>query len=86
MARFVAHTQPDFTLVKGNGAIRDAFGGIDRIPNVLVFSRTSSQVLHFIHHRGAKKTHATEEELDAAVRTALSQASAILDRRIPGQE
>ncbi|MEM7254359.1 MAG: TlpA disulfide reductase family protein [Pseudomonadota bacterium] len=70
MTKFLRHTQPRFWVVKGNEAIRDRFGGIDRIPNVFVFTPTGESVMHFIHHQGAKKTHAALDELEAAVRRA----------------
>ncbi len=72
MARFLETTKPSFKVLKGGPEIRAAFGGIDRIPTVFVFAPSGASAMHFIHHTGAKKTHATLEELSEAVEGALA--------------
>ena len=72
MARFLETAKPSFKVLKGGPEIRAAFGGIDRIPTVFVFAPSGASAMHFIHHTGAKKTHATLEELSEAVEGALA--------------
>lgn len=73
MSRFLDDTGPLFTVVKGDQAIKRAFGDVQRIPTVLVFDRAGRPVMHFIHARGAKKMSATEDELRMAVSRALTR-------------
>ena len=60
LAVFLDLTQPPFTVVKGNDAISQQFGTIQRIPSLFVFDRQGRRVLTFAHERGAQAT------LDAA--------------------
>ncbi len=70
MTRFVERTAPRFNLIEGSEAIRMAFGDIDRIPTVVVYGRSGREVWRFVHERGAEKTHATLEDLAAALELA----------------
>ena len=74
MQKFINATRPQFPAVKGSEAIRDLFGGIDRIPTVLGFDSTGNQTYQFIHKRGAKKTNATFNELDSAAAALLARS------------
>ena len=67
MARFLHRTRPRFPLLDGSGDIRRAFGDIDRIPTVIVYGMSGREVWRFVHERGAEKTHATYEDLTAAL-------------------
>ena len=67
MARFLDRTKPQFPLVVGTGRIGKAFGDVDRIPTVVVYGKSGREVWRFIHKRGAKKTHATLEDLTRAM-------------------
>ena len=71
LARFLAAFAGGLPVVGGGEAVAPRFGSVDRIPTVFVFDRTGRSVMHFIHQQGAAKTHATYEELAAAVQAAL---------------
>ncbi|MCY6379475.1 TlpA family protein disulfide reductase [Hoeflea prorocentri] len=73
MERFIERTEPDFALVKGSKAIRAAFGGIDRIPTVIVYGHAGEEVWRFVHERNAEKTHATEADLRQALKRLQNQ-------------
>ena len=66
MRKFIDAAQPQFPAIKGSEPIRALFGGIDRIPTVLGYDAYGKHVYKFVHKRGARKTNATFEELDAA--------------------
>jgi len=70
MKRFLERTRPRFPLVIGGKELADAFGGVDRIPTVVVFSPSGEEVWRFIHIRDADKTHTTRDEIAAALRKA----------------
>ena len=70
MQRFLARTKPEFALVRGSTGIRAAFGGVERIPTVVVYDRAGREVWRFVHARGATKTHASLDEMRAALRQA----------------
>lgn len=58
--------------VLGDGEqVAHVFGRVERIPTLFVFGLDGRPVLHFVHARGATKTHATFEEIETAVRSAL---------------
>lgn len=58
--------------VLGDGErVAEVFGRVERIPTLFVFGRDGLPVLHFVHARGATKTHATYAEIEAAVKSAL---------------
>ena len=71
LAGFLADKSADFTVLGEGEAVASLFGEVDRIPTVFVFGRDGKPRLHFVHARGASKTHASLEELEAAVRSAL---------------
>jgi thiol-disulfide isomerase/thioredoxin len=71
LAGFLAGKAADFTVLGEGEAIAPLFGEVDRIPTVFVFGRDGQAFLHFVHARGASRTHASLEELEAAVRAAL---------------
>ncbi len=72
MAKFLARTAPAFPVVTGSKAIREQFGGVKRIPTVYGFNAGGDLAYHFIHKRGATKTNASFEELDAAAQALLA--------------
>ncbi len=72
MAAFLDRTRPVFPLIEGSNEISAAFGGIERIPTVVVYGASGREVWRFIHERGATKTNATEEELAHALELARS--------------
>ena len=63
MARFLSDTKPEFALIEGSEAMRQAFGNIERIPSVIVFGRNGNELWRFVHERGSNKTHAELDEL-----------------------
>lgn len=70
MTRFIKNTAPKFPLLEGSEDIRVAFGNIDRIPTVVVYSPAGDEVWRFVHERNAEKTHATEADLIEALKQA----------------
>jgi thiol-disulfide isomerase/thioredoxin len=71
LGRFLAAFAGGLHVVGGGEAVAPRFGAVDRIPTVFVFDRAGQSVMRFIHQQGATKTHATYEELAAAVEAAL---------------
>ena len=65
--RFLEQMQPAFPILRGDNAIAEAFDGVDRIPTLFVFEGSGRMTRHFVHRRGAAKTHLDFEELRAAV-------------------
>jgi thiol-disulfide isomerase/thioredoxin len=71
LMRYLAGVAGELQVVGGGEAVAPRFGSVDRIPTVFVFDRDGQSVMGFIHQQGATKTHATYEELAAAVEAAL---------------
>ncbi len=71
LRKFLQQTAPNFFVLADGEAVAPQFGGVERIPTVFVFDRQGRQRLEFIHAQGASKTHATFEELAAAIRPLL---------------
>ena len=71
LAGFLAGKAADFTVLGEGEAVGPLFGDVARIPTVFVFGRDGRPVMRFIHAEGASKTHASLEELEAAVQAAL---------------
>jgi len=61
--RFLKDTKPRFTVIRGNDDISQRFGGITRIPTLLVFDRRGRMAYRFIHKTGATKQQVEEAEL-----------------------
>ena len=70
--RFLDQVQPTFPIVRGDDAVAAAFDGVDRIPTLFVFDQSGAMSTHFVHERGAAKTHLDLDELRAAVTPLLS--------------
>ena len=68
---FLAKKAPLFSVVGQGEDIAAAFGDVDRIPTLFVFGADGAPLLHFVHARGAKKTHADLAEITAAVEAGL---------------
>ena len=69
---FLARKAPGFRVLAEGERLAHLFGPVTRIPTVFVFGRGGRGRLHFVHRKGASKTHASLDELRAAVRTALT--------------
>ncbi len=86
---FLAKKAPAFTILGGGEAVAGPFGEVERIPTLFVFGPDGAPLLHFVHARGATKTHASLEEITAAVEAGLSvqlgRARAFSDRTAPGR-
>lgn len=67
LSRFLDQTRPTFPILRGDETVADAFGGVDRIPTVMVFDRSGMMATRFVHQRGAAKTHLELDELRAVV-------------------
>lgn len=61
--RFLKDTNPRFTVIRGTDDISKRFGGITRIPTLLVFDRKGRMAYRFIHKTGATKQQVEEAEL-----------------------
>lgn len=70
LRRFLLRADPSISIVRGTQEIRQAFGGIDRIPTLYVFDRTGKPVFRFVHERGAQVMSVDEKTLKAAIRRA----------------
>lgn len=71
LAGFLAKKAPNFRILGEGERVGPLFNEVSRIPTLYVFGRDGKAVEHFIHERGAKKTHASFEDIDVAVRAAL---------------
>ena len=71
--RFLEAKDPDFPVLAEGERVAARFGPVERIPTLFVFAPDGAPTLHFIHERGATKTHAGYEEIAAAVEAALAQ-------------
>ena len=74
MEKFINLTKPQFPAVVGSPSIRALFGGISRIPTVYGFNGQGELKYQFKHKRGAKKTNASFDELEAAALMLLKDA------------
>ena len=63
MQQFLASTKPQFPLVEGTKTLTDKFGGVDRIPTLIVFDRNGREAFSFVHLQGAEKMHVESDEL-----------------------
>jgi thiol-disulfide isomerase/thioredoxin len=71
LSSFLIETSPLFKVVGEGERVAELFGPVTRIPTTIVFGRDGRPAMHFIHRRGADKTHASLDELRAAVAAAL---------------
>jgi thiol-disulfide isomerase/thioredoxin len=71
LASFLITTSPLFKVVGEGERVAELFGPVTRIPTTIVFGRDGRPAMHFIHRQGADKTHASLDELRAAVAAAL---------------
>jgi len=71
LTSFLIKTAPLFKVVGEGERVAELFGPVTRIPTTFVFGRDGRPAMHFIHHQGADKTHASLDELRAAVSAAL---------------
>jgi len=73
LRRFLEHMKPPFTVVRAGQDTAKKFGGIDRIPTVFVYDRSSRPAYTFIHQLGAEKMHVGYDELKAVVSRLVSK-------------
>lgn len=71
MVKFLQNTQPEFRVLKGSEESRKLFGGVNRIPTLLVFDRAGNMAFNFVHKRGARKQSVDESELLGAIQPLL---------------
>ncbi len=71
LTSFLIKTSPLFKVVGEGERVAELFGPVTRIPTTIVFGRDGRPAMHFIHLQGADKTHASLDELRAAVAAAL---------------
>ena len=68
---FLAAKAAAFPVLGEGERVAQIFGRVERIPTLLVFGRDGRPLLHFVHLRGAVKTHAGYKEIESAVESAL---------------
>ena len=68
---FLEAKAPGFTVLGEGEGIAERFGDVRRIPTLFVFGTDGEPLYRFIHEEGAKKTHASLEEITAAVEAGL---------------
>lgn len=61
--RFLKQTAPSFRLIESNPDTLRAFGGISRIPTVMLFNADGDLAYQFIHEKDAVKMHVTYDDL-----------------------
>ncbi|MCI0431350.1 MAG: TlpA family protein disulfide reductase [Rhodospirillales bacterium] len=71
LKQFLDGHAPQFPVLLGAEETKALFGGVTRVPTVMIFEHSGAPVLRFVHLNGAEKTHLSEAELEAAIRTAL---------------
>ncbi len=71
LAAFLARKTPRFPVLGEGARVAGLFGPVTRIPTTFVFGRDGEPAMHFIHLKGATKTHASLDELRAAVAAAV---------------
>ena len=77
LGRFLKQKAPTFHVLGNGEAVADVFGSVDRIPTVFIFGPDGRPTLHFIHARGARKTHVSFKELAAGIRAAIGRSSSL---------
>ncbi len=68
---FLDDKAPRFFVLGGDATVAARFDDVKRIPTLFVFGRDGRPLMGFVHARGATKTHATYEEIAAAVERGL---------------
>ena len=76
LKRFLGRHEPVFSVVRGTDETANLFGGIERLPTVLVFGRDGRAQFQFVHGKGAKKTNPGMNEPRRVVRNALGRSAA----------
>lgn len=71
--RFLKQTAPTFRLVEAGPDTLSDFGGISRIPTVMLFSARGDLAYQFVHEKDATKMHVTYGDLKP-----------VLDNLLPG--
>ena len=68
---FLDRHEPKHFVITGNDEIAARFGGVTRIPTMLVFDGKGRPVYRFIHRKNSAKTNPRYDELHKAVTAAL---------------
>jgi len=67
LRRFIDRTKPLFTVVRGNDAIAEAFGGVREIPSLFVFGRDGRLAYRFLNNPANAISEDTEAQLHAVL-------------------
>ncbi len=67
MARFLARTKPVFPMVEADDGLLRAFGGVTRIPTLIIYDRDGREVWRFVHEVDALKRSATVEDIQSVL-------------------
>ena len=67
MARFLARTDPAFPMVEASDDILRTFGGITRIPTLIVYDADGREVWRFVHEVNARKMSASVEDIQSVL-------------------
>jgi thiol-disulfide isomerase/thioredoxin len=67
LRRFIDRTRPIFTVVRGNDAVADAFGGVRQIPSLFLFDRDGDLAYSFLNSPKNAISENTEAQLHAVL-------------------
>lgn len=67
LRRFIDRTKPLFTVVRGNDAVAEAFGGVRDSPSLFVFDRAGGLAYSFRNNPQNAISESTEAQLHAAL-------------------
>lgn len=67
LRRFIDRTKPLFTVVRGDDAIAETFGGVREIPSLFVFARDGQLAYRFLNGPEDAISESTEAQLHAAL-------------------
>ena len=74
LKRFLKRADPGISVIMGDKTIRDAFGGVDRIPTLVVHDPSGTESFRFVHERDAEIMSVDHKTLVGAIDKALGAA------------
>lgn len=74
LTRFLRRADPGISVIEGDKTIRDAFGGVDRIPTLVVHDPSGAESFRFVHERDAEIMSVDHKTLVGAIDKARAAA------------
>lgn len=74
LKRFLKRADQGISVIEGDKAIRDAFGGVDRIPTLVVHDPAGAESFRFVHERDAEIMSVDHKTLVGAIDKARTAA------------